>query len=99
MRQGTTPTIVINVNNIDVNTLKSIYVTFEQTGFILTKNKDDIDIIDDQIQIRLSQEETLQFERGKCNVQLRAITNDGNEIASTIVSTNIYRILDKEVIS
>ncbi len=99
MRQGTTPTIVINVNNIDVNTLKSIYVTFEQTGLILTKTGDDIDIIDDQIQIRLSQEETLQFERGKCNVQLRAITNDGNAIASTIVSTNIYRILDKEVIS
>ena len=99
MRQGTTPTIVINVNNIDVNTLKSIYVTFEQTGFILTKNKDDIDIIDDQIRLSLSQEETLQFERGKCNVQLRAITNDGNAIASTIVSTNIYRILDKEVIS
>ena len=99
MRQGTTPTIVINVNNIDVNTLKSIYVTFEQTGFILTKSMNDIDIIDDQIQIRLSQEETLQFERGKCNVQLRAITNDGNAIASTIVSTNIYRILDKEVIS
>ena len=38
MRQGTTPTIVINVNNIDLSELKSVYITFEQDGFLLRKD-------------------------------------------------------------
>ena len=37
MRQGTTPTIVINVNNIDLSELKSVYITFEQDGYLLRK--------------------------------------------------------------
>lgn len=74
MRQGTTPTIVINVNNIDLSELKSVYITFEQDGFLLRKDMSQIEIEDDEIRITLTQEETLKFKKGIVNVQLRAIT-------------------------
>lgn len=74
MRQGTTPTIVINVNNIDLSELKSVYITFEQDGYLLRKDMSQIEIEDDEIRITLTQEETLKFKKGIVNVQLRAIT-------------------------
>lgn len=76
MRQGTTPTIVINVNNIDLSELKSVYITFEQDGHLLRKDMSQIEIEDDEIRITLTQEETLKFKKGIVNVQLRAITQD-----------------------
>lgn len=99
MRQGTTPTIVINVNNIDLSELKSVYITFEQDGFLLRKDMSQIEIEDDEIRITLTQEETLKFKKGIVNVQLRAITQDGLAIASSIATTTAHRILDKEVIT
>lgn len=99
MRQGTTPTIVINVNNIDLSELKSVYITFEQDGFLLKKDMSQIEIEDDEIRITLTQEETLKFKKGIVNVQLRAITQDGLAIASSIATTTVHRILDKEVIT
>ena len=99
MRQGTTPTIVINVNNIDLSELKSVYITFEQDGYLLRKDMSQIEIEDDEIRITLTQEETLKFKKGIVNVQLRAITQDGLVIASSIATTTVHRILDKEVIT
>ena len=99
MRQGTTPTIVINVNNIDLSELKSVYITFEQDGHLLRKDMSQIEIEDDEIRITLTQEETLKFKKGIVNVQLRAITQDGLAIASSIATTKVHRILDKEVIT
>lgn len=37
MRQGTTPTIQITVNNIDLADMEHIYVVFEQKGGITCK--------------------------------------------------------------
>lgn len=88
MRQGTTPTIVINVNNIDLSELKSVYITFEQDGYLLRKDMSQIEIEDDEIRITLTQEETLKFKKGIVNVQLRAITQDG-----TLVDENGHEIL------
>lgn len=37
MRQGTTPTLQITVNNIDLADMEHIYVVFEQNGYLLKK--------------------------------------------------------------
>ncbi len=37
MRQGTTPTIQITVNNIDLAYIEHIYVVFEQNGYLFKK--------------------------------------------------------------
>lgn len=99
MRQGTTPTIQITINDIDLNEMQNIYVVFEQKGYILKKESSDLDIEGNVISVFLSQEETLNFKEGTCNIQLRMITKGGVAIASPIKTTKVYRVLNKEVIT
>lgn len=99
MRQGTTPTIQITINDIDLNEMQNIYVVFEQNGYILKKESSDLDIEGNTISVSLSQEETLNFKDGTCNIQLRMITKGGVAIASPIKTTKVYRVLNKEVIT
>ena len=99
MRQGTTPTIQITTNDIDLNEMQNIYVVFEQNGYILKKESSDLDIEGNVISVLLSQEETLNFKEGICNIQLRMITKGGVAIASPIKTTKVYRVLNKEVIT
>lgn len=99
MRQGTTPTIQITINDIDLNEMQNIYVVFEQSGYILKKESSDLDIEGNVISVLLSQEETLNFKEGTCNIQLRMITKGGVAIASPIKTTKVYRVLNKEVIT
>ena len=99
MRQGTTPTIQITINDIDLNEMQNIYVVFEQNGYILKKELNDLDIEGNTISVSLSQEETLNFKEGTCNIQLRMITKGGVAIASPIKTTKVYRVLNKEVIT
>lgn len=99
MRQGTTPTIQITINDIDLNKMQNIYVVFEQNGYILKKESSDLDIEGNVISVLLSQEETLNFKEGTCNIQLRMITKGGVAIASPVKTTKVYRVLNKEVIT
>ena len=99
MRQGTTPTIQITINDIDLNEMQNIYVVFEQNEYILKKESSDLDIEGNIISVLLSQEETLNFKEGTCNIQLRMITKGGVAIASPIKTTKVYRVLNKEVIT
>lgn len=99
MRQGTTPTIQITINDIDLNEMQNIYVVFEQNGYILKKESSDLDIEGNVISVLLSQEETLNSKEGTCNIQLRMITKGGVAIASPIKTTKVYRVLNKEVIT
>lgn len=99
MRQGTTPTIQITINDIDLNEMQNIYVVFEQNGYILKKESSDLDIEGNVISVLLSQEETLNFKEGTCNIQLRMITKGGVAIASPIKTSKVYRVLNKEVIT
>lgn len=99
MRQGTTPTIQITINDIDLNEMQNIYVVFEQNGYILKKESSDLSIEGNIISVLLSQEETLNFKEGTCNIQLRMITKGGVAIASPIKTTKVYRVLNMEVIT
>lgn len=99
MRQGTTPTIQITINDIDLNKMQNIYVVFEQNGYILKKESSDLNIEGNVISVLLSQEETLNFKEGTCNIQLRMITKGGVAIASPVKTTKVYRVLNKEVIT
>lgn len=99
MRQGTTPTLQITVNNIDLADMEHIYVVFEQNGYLLKKSMPDLKIEDNVISVLLTQEETLSFKNGNCNIQLRMITYDGIAMASPIKTVNVYSVLNKEVIT
>ena len=99
MRQGTTPTIQITVNDIKLSEMQSIQVVFEQKGFILKKEISDLDIDENVISVALNQEETLKFQDGDCHIQLRMLSKQGVAIASPIKTIKVYRVLNKEVIA
>lgn len=99
MRQGTTPTLQITVNNIDLADMEHIYVVFEQNGNLLKKSMTDLKIENNVISVLLTQEETLSFKNGNCNIQLRMITFDGIAMASPIKTINVHSVLNKEVIT
>lgn len=99
MRQGTTPTLQITVNNIDLADMEHIYVVFEQNGNLLKKSMTDLKVENNVISVFLTQEETLSFKSGNCNIQLRMITYGGIAMASPIKTVNVYSVLNKEVIT
>lgn len=98
MRRGTTPTIKLKLTGINLETLKEVYVTFQQGKFELTKTGDEVIIDTEVIKVVLTEEETLQFKANPAAVQIRAVTQDDSVIASTIKNINIGDVLYEEII-
>ena len=102
MRRGTTPTLTIAVTGIDVSDLKTIKVTFEQRGKIVTKETADVsvDTENNAISVPFTQEDTLFFGEGFINVQIRGLLADGvTAIASKIKQVSMEDILLDGVIT
>lgn len=101
MRRGTTPTLRIPIDGIEVTKLNEIYLTFEQeadhccNSVQITKRESDITINeeDNLLEIEFAQEETLKFKQAPVKVQMRAVTTDGKRIATNTAEVNVYAIL------
>lgn len=100
MYRGTTPTLNITLN-IEVSTIKELYISFSQYGVVLIeKTLDDCTILGEkELTITLTQEETLKL-RDDCKVksQIRAILNSGEVAASDIKESSVNAILKDGVI-
>lgn len=91
-RRGSTPTNIFNVN-IDLRDAK-IYITYKQNGkIIVEKTGGDVSITEDKLITRLSQEETLRFNTGAVQIQIRYVRQDGTADASNIIDTRAEEIL------
>ena len=99
MRRGTTPAIVLTVD-MDI-TSYTVYVTLKNRSNELTLTNDSIVMeFEDgktSIAFSLTQEQTLKFGTGTCEVQVRAI-HDGTAIATDIKTMDVNRILKEGVI-
>lgn len=99
MRRGTTPAITLTVD-ADL-TGWAVYVTLRNKCHSLTIENDRLTIEAEEgistVVFALTQEETLAFSVGSCEVQVRAIHN-GTAIASDIASVDVGRILLEGVI-
>ena len=100
MRRGTTPTLTLLVNaHIETWTC---YLTLEDGTSEVTFEDDRITktTVDQktQLEVTLTQEETLAMPVGNVEVQVRAIKN-GKAIATNIKTLPIERILKEGVIS
>lgn len=95
MRRGTTPTLRFKVKGIGVEELDSIFITLKQGNKELTKTNEDVTIDEDEnrLIVTLTQEETLNFNDGVCQLQLRATTDKGGAVASSIVTKQWEHIL------
>ena len=89
MRRGTTPTLTFTLP-VDSSIIERLFITFSQKrGIMLEKNIDDCEFIDGALQVTLSQKETLSFNVGAIDIQIRLKTNDGSAMASNIVVAEI----------
>jgi len=97
--RGTTPLYIISISGIDVSDISDVYITFEQKGVKkITKHFPEAYIEDDKFKIRLTQEETLSFNAGTANAQVRFITQDDTAYKSDTFCLQVTDALYDEVI-
>lgn len=99
MRRGTTPAIVLTVD-MDL-TAYTVYVTLKSHSKSLTVTNDGLTMeyanSKTTIAFSLTQQQTLDFSVGTCEVQVRAI-HDGTAIATDVQTLDVGRILKEGVI-
>lgn len=100
MFRGTTPTfkLTISDNNVDLTQAYNVYATFKQLSTVITKTGEDITISPQEVDIYLTQEESLQFSSGTLQIQLNWTYADGSRACSIIVSINVENNLIGDVL-
>ena len=96
--RATTPTFTLTFTDaaLDLTTADKVFVTFRQNEKILTKKDADLTVSAKQIEVYLTQDETLDFNVGTVEVQANWVYSDDSRAASEIVSVNITeQLLDK----
>lgn len=105
MYKGTTPTFILTLeDNVDLSSASDVFVTFADARnrrVLLTKSNDDIQMQDNILRVRLTQQETLGFPVGEILIQLNFLQQDGSETnryCSTIAKTRWEQNLLNEVL-
>lgn len=83
--RGTTPTLLLTFTeqNLDFTAAEDVYVTIKYGDTKLTKTGTDLVLTQKTISVFLSQQETLTFPEGECEVQANW-TGGGKRAASDI---------------
>lgn len=97
--RGTTPTITITTD-MDLTSAEVVYVTFRQDAYqVVEKEKADLTITAESVELELSQKETLKFKDNQSvEFQVRARFADGTAVKSNVMKTTVTRILKDGVI-
>lgn len=103
MIRGTTPILTFKINTeLDLSEVKKAEITFKSVGGMKERTWNEtelsIDPVEKKIQIQLTQEDTLYFNTGEIDIQLRIKLNNDMVYASKIVTTTLDKILKDEVI-
>lgn len=101
MIRGTTPTfkLILSDETVDLTAADNVYATFEQRGNTLTKTGADLEITAQEVDVYLTQAETLSFYRGPLEIQLNWTYDGGERACSTIARISIGDNLLPEVLS
>ncbi len=96
MRRGTTPVLSIKVKDADVNDFGTIYVTFKQGDKELTKinGQFTVDTENNVINVPFTQEDTLLFDKGYVETELRVILKDN----TTVIASKIRKFPMEKVL-
>lgn len=95
--RGTTPTHVFAVD-LDLTGAEVVCLTYRQGGNVLDKQKGELAITPERVEVRLTQEETLMFAARDVQVQFRARFPDGTAVASNIMTVRMDGVLKGGVI-
>ena len=100
--RSTTPTIVLHINDedFDMNSIDICHIAIENDSGRNKKVYENttINIEDRTISLELTQEDTLSYEPGYINLQLKIKTTDGSVYASKILHTTINDILEEAIL-
>lgn len=99
MNRGTTPTHTFSLP-FSTSLIKTVKVIYSQDDVvILCKRINDCSFDGNKIATTLTQEETFAFDCKKnVDIQLRVLTNAGDSLASNIVTVDVGKCLDDEVL-
>jgi hypothetical protein len=94
MIRGTTPTLSFTLP-FETELIKKLWVTFSQCNKeIFTLEKDDCELNEYEVEVKLSQRQTLQLlPNAIVEIQLRVLTLDDVALASDVLHTSVQRIL------
>ena len=99
MTPGATP---IHTFNLPINTedVAALRITYEQSGkIVFQKEKEDCELKDKQIIVKLSQEDTLKFDSNViARMQVKVRTTGGDVLVSEVIKKSTNIVLDKEKI-
>lgn len=101
--RGTTPLQTFTVD-LDLTRAEVIYVSYKQKGslrVLVERNREGFEVFPDKIQFRLTQEETLKFNKMKnveVEIQIRARFPDGVAVASNWMFADVGLIVKDGVI-
>ena len=103
MRRGTTPTVTVEVDK-DITYL-NVHLSFAQGDVLIVKESEngDLEMAYDgsktTVTATLTQEDTLAFGDGVCEVQIRGFTEGGVQAMATGIATEqVKRILEEGVL-
>lgn len=98
--QGTTPTFVLTLpETVDLTEARNVYVTFRQgSQNALTKTGDDLIVYAHEVDVYMTQKDTLQFRDGIVLVQMNWTFSGGQRAATNIVELNWDENLLKKVV-
>lgn len=100
MIRGTTPTLEIIVP-FDTGLLDDAYITLSQNNqIVINKRLNDCETDIHKLSVKLLQEETLKLShRYLVEVQVKVKFKDSEDVqASDIITENVYKILNEDVI-
>jgi hypothetical protein len=100
MIKGTTPTHTFSLP-FGTELIKTIEITYAQSGtVVLTKGNTDCTFEENDVSVRLSQEDTFLFADGTCvEIQVRVLTLGGDAIASPVMRVHCHDCLSCEVLA
>ena len=100
--RGTTPTIVLKVTNedFDMTLIDVCHVTIQNDTGRNKKVFEDpvIDTEEKTISVELCQEDTLEYEEGGIEIQVRIKLDDGRVIANKPIKTTMNKILEEGIL-
>lgn len=104
MTRGTTPhhtfELPFSVDSLEFTvTYAQVNPVTQIKTIVAKKTQNDCEITDNVIKVRLSQEDTLKFEdKYAVQIQIKVKEQDGDVIASNIITTTVQKVLDEEAL-
>lgn len=100
MVQATTPTFTLKLpDTVDLTEAASVYFNLTQSATQIQKTGADLTVEAHQVQVFLSQAETLSLAIGNAELQLNWVYADGSRACSNIVMIPVTKNLLKAVVA